>query len=73
MTLYDTPYQEQDPSQVVAQALCNLSIIYRMRMRILDEGAIEKINSDILPYADPETRSVGQLALRPPLEPQAFM
>lgn len=56
MSFYETPYQAKDPSRIVALALCNLSCIYHMRMRILDEGAIDVINTSILPYADNETR-----------------
>jgi hypothetical protein len=31
-------------------------VVYRMRLRILDEGAMDVINTAIMPYADNEMR-----------------
>jgi len=49
---YDTPCQEMDPSQVVGRAIANLSVIYRMRLRILEEGLVDVVKRHIFPFAD---------------------
>lgn len=37
-------------------AVANMSVIYRMRLRLLEEGIIDVVNSYILPYADSQMR-----------------
>lgn len=60
---YDTPCQGLDPSQIVGMAVANLSVIHRMRLRILEEGLVDILTSHILPVADAALRYNVAVAL----------
>lgn len=40
------------PIQILGLAVANMSVIYRMRLRLLEEGIINVVNTYILPHAD---------------------
>jgi len=63
LSAYDTPCQELDPSQVVGLAIANLSVIHRMRLRILEEGLVDVMTRHILPFADGALRYNVAVAL----------
>lgn len=63
LSAYDTPCQELDPSQIVGLAIANLSVIHRMRMRILEEGLVDVMTRHILPFADGALRYNVAVAL----------
>ncbi len=52
LSTYDTPCQDVDPSPVVGLAVSNLSVIPRMRLRILEEGLLDVAARHLLPFAD---------------------
>ena len=56
MTLYDTAYQAADPSFILVKASTNLSCIYRMRGRLVDEGIIDRAIQQIIPVVDLKTK-----------------
>jgi hypothetical protein len=43
-------------SQVVGLAVANMSVIYRMSLRLLEQGVVDVVNSYILPHADAHMR-----------------
>jgi len=40
----------------VGLAVANMSVIYRMSLRLLEQGVVDVVNSYILPHADAHMR-----------------